>query len=128
MSAAGNYVPPLLIFSRKNASELIKKGAPPGSIFAFHPSGWIQTDIFSQWFNHFIDYVRPSSEKPFDFGRAPHTHTRNLDVIVAARENHVTLLCLPSHTTHKMQPLDKSVMGALKTCYNEEIRPIFEGK
>lgn len=51
-----------------------------------------------------------------------HTHTRNLDIIVAARENHVTLLCLPPHTTHRMQPLDKSVMGALKAYYNEEIR------
>lgn len=123
MSASGNYVPPLLIFPRKNASELIKKGAPPGSIFAFHPSGWIQTDIFTQWFNHFTDYVRPSAENPvLLLLDGHHTHTRNLDVIVAARENHVTLLCLPPHTTHKMQPLDKSVMGALKAYYNEEIR------
>ncbi|KAJ8894101.1 hypothetical protein PR048_006711 [Dryococelus australis] len=37
------------------------------------------------------------------------------------RENNVIILCLPPHTIHKMQPLDKT-MGALKTYYNEEVR------
>ncbi|KAJ8952028.1 hypothetical protein NQ318_023469 [Aromia moschata] len=38
------------------------------------------------------------------------SHTKNLDVILKARENFVTLLCLPHHTTHKLQPLDVGVM------------------
>jgi hypothetical protein len=29
-------------------------GAPAGSVAACHPRGWIQTDIFTKWFNHFI--------------------------------------------------------------------------
>ncbi|KAJ8954910.1 hypothetical protein NQ318_016850 [Aromia moschata] len=31
------------------------------------------------------------------------SHTKNLDVILKARENFVTLLCLPLHTTYKLQ-------------------------
>lgn len=54
--------------------------------------------------------------------RAGWTHARNLDLIIKARENFVTIICLPPHTTHKMQPLDKTVMAALKTFYNEEVR------
>ncbi|KAJ8941382.1 hypothetical protein NQ318_003635 [Aromia moschata] len=38
------------------------------------------------------------------------SHTKNLDVILKARENFVTLLCLPPHITHKLQPLDVGVM------------------
>ncbi|KAJ8938625.1 hypothetical protein NQ318_012456 [Aromia moschata] len=38
------------------------------------------------------------------------SHTKNLDVILKARENFVTLLYLPLHTTHKLQPLDVGVM------------------
>ncbi|KAJ8948653.1 hypothetical protein NQ318_022721 [Aromia moschata] len=38
------------------------------------------------------------------------SHTKNLDVILKARENFVTLLCLPLHTTHKLPPLDVGVM------------------
>ena len=29
-------------------------GAPAGSIAACHPSGWIQTEIFTEWFGHFF--------------------------------------------------------------------------
>ncbi|KAJ8962892.1 hypothetical protein NQ318_001302 [Aromia moschata] len=38
------------------------------------------------------------------------SHTKNIDVILKARENFVTLLCLPPYTTHKLQPLDVGVM------------------
>lgn len=123
MSAEGNFVPPLIIFPRKNCNEQLKKGAPPGTLFKFHPSGWIQTDLFTAWFDHFIEKIRPSENNPVLLILDGHnTHTRNLDVIVKAKENFVTILCLPPHTSHKMQPLDKTVMGALKTFYNEEIR------
>lgn len=51
MSASGSFVPPLVIFPSKNMSEQLKKGAPPpGTIFAAHPSGWIQINSFTQWF------------------------------------------------------------------------------
>ncbi|CAG9831030.1 unnamed protein product, partial [Diabrotica balteata] len=43
MSAGGSYVPPMLIFPRINMSDLLMKGAPPGSIGRAHPSGWVQS-------------------------------------------------------------------------------------
>ncbi|KAB0795819.1 hypothetical protein PPYR_09880, partial [Photinus pyralis] len=46
-------------------------------------------------------------------------HTRNID---PASENLVNILCLPPHSTHKLQRLDKSFMGPLKVYYSEEIR------
>lgn len=42
MNAAGDFVPPMFIFPRKKASDQLKKEASAGSLFAFHPSGWIQ--------------------------------------------------------------------------------------
>lgn len=50
------------------------------------------------------------------------SHTHNIEVINLARENFVILLSLPPHSTHKLQPLDKSFLGPLKTYYNDEIR------
>ena len=44
-------------------------------------------------------------------GHASHI---NLQVIRLARECRVILLCLPSHTTHALQPLDVGVYGPLK--------------
>jgi hypothetical protein len=51
-----------------------------------------------------------------------YSHTRNLEIIEKARDNFITLICLPPHTTHKLQPLDKTFMGALKSYYSEQIR------
>ena len=123
-SARGTYVPRLIIiFPRKNMNPQITKGAPPGSIFACHPSGWIQTNLFTLWFRHFLTKVNPSAENPaLLILDGHHTHTKNIEVIELARDNHVTIVCLPPHCTHKLQPLDKTFMGALKSYYSEEIR------
>jgi hypothetical protein len=37
-------------------------GAPADSISACHPSGWMQTDIFTEWFDHFLHFVKPSAD------------------------------------------------------------------
>jgi hypothetical protein len=124
MSAAGQYVPPLFIFPRKNMKASLTNNAPPGSIGTCTPSGWINEEKFTMWFKHFIKTVQPQvRESPtlliFD-GHA--SHVRNLDVIEEARQNNVVLLCLPSHCTHKLQPLDVSFFKAMNWQYDEEIR------
>lgn len=122
MNANGHYVPPMMIFPRKNFKAELMDGAPPGSVGKCHPSGWIQSYLFTQWMDHFITHVKPSLEDPVILILDGHyTHTRNMDVIVKARENHIILICLPPHSTHKIQPLDVAFMGPLKTYYCKEI-------
>ncbi|KAG8196604.1 hypothetical protein JTE90_014163 [Oedothorax gibbosus] len=123
MSAGGDFVPPLVVFPRKDMDEQLLRGAPPGTIASCHPSGWIQTNIFTKWFKHFIAVTRPSAESPILLLLDGHTiHKRNIEVIDLARENRVMILCLPPHSSHKMQPLDKTFMGPLKSYYSEEVR------
>lgn len=121
-SATGQYVPPLIIFPRKNMKLELMNGTPPGSVYDCHPSGWIQSEIFTKWFKHFIDHVKPTEEDPVLLVFDGHfTHTRNIDVINIARKNHVIIVCLPPHSSHKMQPLDVSFMKPFKTFYSQEI-------
>lgn len=88
-----------------------------------HPSGWIQTNIFTRWFENFIEIVKPTAEKPVLLILDGHySHTRNTDVIDLARRNQITISSIPPHTSHKMQPLDVSYMSPLKANYSEEIR------
>ena len=44
-----------------------------------------------------------------------HTSQVSLEIIRLARESEVILFCLPSHTTHALQPLDVGVYGQLKS-------------
>lgn len=122
MNPAGHFIPPLIIFPRKNMKQELMDGTPLGSISACHPSGWIQSDLFTEWFKHFIKHVEPRPDNPAVLVLDGHfTHTRNIDVINLGRENHVDIVCLPPHSSHKMQPLDLSFMSPFKTYYAQEI-------
>lgn len=123
MSPAGIFVPPMMIFPRKNMTETLMRGAPLGSIGRAHPSGWIQTYLFTRWFQHFIEFTKPSEKSPVLLIMDGHySHTKNIELIDLARKNCVTLLSLPPHCTHKVQPLDRAFMSPLKTYYSEEVR------
>jgi len=77
--------------------------------------GWIQSEIFSQWFLHFIKHTKPTKEDPVILVLDGHySHTRNLEVITLARENHVDIISLPPHSIHKIQLLDKAFLGPWK--------------
>lgn len=122
MSAAGLYVPPMFVYPRVNMKRELEDRAPPGSIFAAHKSGWIQLNLFTKWFKHFVDYVKPSKESPIVLLLDGHfSHTRNLEVIEIARNNGVILVSIPPHSSHKLQPLDVGFMGPFKTYYAQEI-------
>ncbi|XP_033225515.1 uncharacterized protein LOC117178270 [Belonocnema kinseyi] len=123
MTAAGQFVPPLMIFPHKLMNPQLMRGAPAGAIGAVHPSGWIQTNLFTQWFKHMINTLQPSAESPLLVVMDGHnSHTRNVDVIELALKHHVVILTIPPHSSHKLQPLDKTFIGALKANYSEEIR------
>lgn len=123
MSAGGEYVPPMVIFPRKYMNAQLQKGAPPGTIFHVQPSGWITTELFTKWFDHFLTTTKPTTESPVLLVFDGHSsHTRNIDIIEKARQSHVTIISLPPHSTHKLQPLDKSFLSPLKTYYSQEIR------
>jgi hypothetical protein len=49
-----------------------------------------------------------------------HASHKCLSVVTYARDNGVVMVCLPPHTTHRLQPLDRTVYGPLKTYYNSE--------
>ena len=84
--------------------------------------GWIQSEIISQWFLHFIKHTNLTKKDTVILVLDGHySLTRNLEVITLARENHVDIICLPPRSTHKMQPLDKAFKGPLKTFYCQEI-------
>lgn len=97
-------------------------GAPSGAVAECHISGWAQADIFTKWFAHFIKFTKPCATDPVLLVLDGHySHTRNIEVIDLAKKNHVTIICLPPHSTNKMQPLDVAFMSPLKTYYAQEI-------
>ncbi|XP_075167944.1 uncharacterized protein LOC142240116 [Haematobia irritans] len=123
MSAGGAFVPAFIYIPRKNHNPLLMKDAPPGSKSACHLSGWVQIPIVTEWFKNFLKETKSSSTDPILLILGDHySHTRNIEVQNLARAHHVTIISLPPHSSHKLQPLDKTFMGPLKKYSNEEIR------
>jgi len=121
-SASGHYVPPLLIFPRKRLVPSFLDGTPPSTYGVAHPSGWMQSEIFVEWMHHFIKHTNPTISNPVLLLLDGHaTHVKNIPVIDIAKKHHITILCFPPHTTHKLQPLDISFMRPLSTYYSQEV-------
>ena len=120
VSASGQYIPPLVIYPRKNLKMELTEGAPPGSVFACQENGWINSDLFMKWFEHFVASVNPSQSRKVLLILDGHsTHTHNIDVIVRARDKGVIMLSLPPHCTHRLQPLDVTLFKPLSTYYSQ---------
>jgi hypothetical protein len=77
--------------------------AVAGTTYAVSDNGWMQTNVFVSWFDTFLRQVK---ERPFLLVFDGHRTHIGLDLIKCAKDNNVSLLKLPSHTTHCLQPLD----------------------
>ncbi|XP_046663524.1 MFS-type transporter clz9-like [Homalodisca vitripennis] len=114
-SAAGMYVPPLIIFKRMRMCDDLKVGAPPGSVVDISENGWINSELIVKWLRHFIATVKPSKERKVLLLLDGHTtHSKNLEALEIARDAGVIMIQLPGHTTHRLQPLDRSFFKPFK--------------
>jgi hypothetical protein len=102
MSPPGHFIPPLLVFPRKSMKQELINDTLPRSIYTCYPSGWMQSEIFSQWFLHFIKHTKPTKDPVILLLDRHNSHTKNLEVITLGRENHVDIICFPPHSSHKM--------------------------
>lgn len=118
VSACGNSVPPLLIFPRKYFKDHFVADGPPGCIGSANPSGWVTSKEFLVFIKHFVKHTKCSKEQPALIVLDNHASHLSVDMINYCRENGITLLSFPPHTSHKLQPLDRSVYGPFKRFYN----------
>jgi len=120
VSASGNSIAPFLIFPRVHFKESMLNGTPPGSVGAAQPTGWITKELFIEWLKHFVQAARCSKDRRVLLCMDNHASHISLEAIEYAKANGIVIITFPPHTSHKLQPLDKTVYGPLKKCYNLE--------
>jgi len=73
------------------------------------------TDIeFVTFRHHFVSQSRSSKEKPSLLLLDNHSSHLSIEALELAKDNGVVLLSCPPHTSHRLQPLDRSVYGPFK--------------
>ena len=118
VSASGHVLPPMMIFPRKQIPPAnFREGAIAQTLFSNSPSGWINDDLFLQWFKFFLTNIPPT--RPVLLIMDGHGTHMSTELIELVRSNDVHLLCLPSHTTHILQPLDVGVFKSFKSNFSK---------
>ena len=118
VNAAGQAMPPMVIWDRKTMAPVLAEGEVPGTSYGMSPKGWMDQELFDLWFTrHFLRYA--SSERPLLLILDGHSSHYCPDTIKRAFEENVVVFTLPPNTTHITQPLDKGVFGPLKAAWRE---------
>ncbi|KAL0852338.1 hypothetical protein ABMA28_000541 [Loxostege sticticalis] len=108
MSAAGNFIPPMFIFARQRMTPLLEKDGPAGALYTNSKNGWINEELF------------PTQESPVLLILDNHSSHISLQGYNFCKENHITMLSIPPHSSHRTQPLDVSFYRPLKAAYRHE--------
>jgi len=119
-SAGGNYIPPMLIFKRKRMTDLVLRGSPPGTIGACSDNGWITSQLFLKWLEQFAHHAILSVNERVILLLDGHASQKTLEAVNFARSHGIIMISFPPHSTHRMQPLDRTFFGLFKSQFNKE--------
>lgn len=106
ISATGKFVPPMFVYPRVNFLDRMLYSSPPGSIGAVYPSGWSNEEIFMKFLQHFIKHVKPCKEQHVLLIIDNYETHLNIEALDIASNSGIVIVKFPSHTLHKIQPLD----------------------
>jgi hypothetical protein len=123
-SAAGEVLPPYIVYKGKHLYTSWTNHGPPGARYSTSPSGWMEKDNFQSWMQKlFIPRVKPYLESGpvVLFFNGHHSHL-SVELVKTCKENNVWLYCLPPNTTHVLQPLDVGVFGATKAAWRSIVK------
>ena len=96
-----------------NVPDNFKEGALSNTLFAHSDNGWVNKDVYLEWFKFFLDNI--PSARPVLLIQDGHASHLSIEL---ARANEVHILCLPAHTTHVLQPLE-GVFKSFKSFFSK---------
>ena len=118
ISAAGNTIPPMHIFSGQRFHYNPLEGCVSGAYFGKSDKGWMTRELFYGWLaNHFILCIPPG--RPVILLVDGHSTHIDIEISKFCDKNGVLLYCLPAHSSHITQPLDVGFYGPLKQAWKK---------
>ena len=113
-SAAGEMVPPMIVYKAANVYTSWQERGPKGAAYSCSKSGWFDSATFEEWyFKVFLPFVKRREGKKLLVGDNLASHMSPA-VIESCRENNIEFICFPPNSTDKLQPWDVSAFRPLK--------------
>ncbi|CAG4937489.1 unnamed protein product [Parnassius apollo] len=117
-NALGHAIPPMILFKGKKMKGEWLDSLPTGAVAQMTPKGSMTTDAFVNWIHHFSKFKLPGNVLLIFDGAKCHL---DYSIVETAEKYEIKLFCLPSNTTHELQPMDKSVFRSFEYYWDEEI-------
>ncbi|KIJ37905.1 hypothetical protein M422DRAFT_177361 [Sphaerobolus stellatus SS14] len=119
-SATGDAVPPGFILPPGDLEDFTHVPGV-GCVTVTH-NGWTDNSVCHQWFSKvfipFINQRRQANEYVVLIMDGHKSHETD-QMLLLALANKIILICLPGHTTHKLQPMDVRVFGPFQTAWGK---------
>lgn len=119
VSADGSKLPPLILHKGKRlwtSSFGDKAKEYPGTSYFISDKGWMTEEVFTSWFKK--TFVPNVKEFPCLLIYDGHLSHIGISLVEEAIKSNVTILKLPPHTSHFLQPLDVSVFRGFKSTWD----------
>ena len=118
-NAAGETLDPMIVFPGKNMQSTWRgEKALPKTWYGISETGSMTSEVFGSWFEMFSATVKTRPLLLIYDGHLTHV---TVDIILRAREENITIMKLPPHTTDLLQPLDVACFGLLKKLWEQKL-------
>uniref|UniRef100_A0A2C9KNC9 DDE-1 domain-containing protein n=1 Tax=Biomphalaria glabrata TaxID=6526 RepID=A0A2C9KNC9_BIOGL len=122
-NAAGQYIPPLLIYPCKETPthNLIENF--PEALLQLSDNGWITSAFFFSWLKHIFIPSTNHLPKPILLLVDAHTsHTSFLEISPICSQNKIILYCLLPHASDIIQPLNQAFLSTFKPAWSDALK------
>lgn len=123
--ADGSALPPALIYQGTSGDlqnswvEDLKE--EDEALFTSAANGWTSNALGRAWLKRFHKQTRQKGSRWRLLIADGHISHVNLPFVQLADSYRILLIIFPSHTTHRLQPLDVVLFGPLSTAYSKEL-------
>ncbi|CAH0730218.1 unnamed protein product, partial [Brenthis ino] len=118
VNAIVNPIPPIIFLKGKRKKPEYDDNLPVGSIVHMAPKGSMTTELFIVFIEHLAKYKTPGKCLLIFNGAKYHLDFR---IAETAEKHDIVLYCLPSNTTHELQPLDKACYKPFESYWDQEV-------
>jgi len=90
-------------------------------------NGWTTNERGLEWIQHFNHHTSSRTKGTYRLlvldGHESH---HSVEFELYAKENNIVTLCMPAHSSHRLQPLDVGCFGPLKAVYSRQIEGLIK--
>ena len=121
INAAGGKIPNFYIVKGKYFTANHIAGCEPGAVMGVQHNAWMTKFLFESWIPHFLRVlgkgpgVSPTNRHLLIVDG--HTSHVTIEVTKTCMQYGIDIVTLPSHTSHALQPLDRTCFAPFKAAF-----------